>query len=110
MDEPQPGFFLIRMMRRGPEVPARIWWSTGTDEEGHPLDRPLRLSAEIIDREVDPLEVWHRKRVPIPEQEFRYRRDLIRWARVHRPDMPECHPYRPVDMLRLPPLVKLMEE
>ncbi len=59
IDRPEPGYFKVRLYRRGPWVPARIRWSTPIDPlTGEVLDRSTRLEAFILDREVKVEQVW----------------------------------------------------
>lgn len=89
IQRPQPGWWMVKLVRRGPFVPARIW-----------LDGDA-LRAEVIDEPVDPLEIWHRRGVAITESEFRFRVEEILWFREHRPNHPACHPRQAVDLLNL---------
>lgn len=115
---PPARHFLLRQVRGGPLVPARLWWCD--HEPGEPenkLDRG-RLSpfprADIAGLEVDPQLIFDRTfsatdhrpgidpnhwkyPVPITEAEYRYQFDRMRWAELHAPRDPTLTPKRRVD-------------
>lgn len=117
MPLPRPQYFLLRVKRLGPLVPAR-WWVCDHDpaDPDNKLDRG-RLSAypraEIAGVECEPETVsdraaWgapHWKYAqPITEVEYRYQVARLRWAGKHQPTDPGLAPKRPVaaDRLVLP--------
>lgn len=89
INTPQPGCWLVRLVKKGPLVPARIW------QEG------AEFKAEVIDESVPVMTIWHARGVPIPEDDFHFRVDEIRWFREHRPNHPLVHPRRAVNPLDL---------
>lgn len=110
VDRPEPGFWLIRLVKRGPYVPARIYWSEGIDPDtGESIDRPRLLCGEVAGEPCDPFDIWLTRRKPIDEKDFRFRTDEIRWLRQNKPDTPQCHPRRPIDFTNLPPIAELAE-
>jgi len=104
--EPQPGFWLVRAVKGGPLVPARIYWCD--HEPGEPdnkLDRwPLPfLAAELAGKVADVERVWTMRGIPISEDEYRYRVADQAWARAHAPEEPVAQPYLPIDPLAVKP-------
>jgi hypothetical protein len=101
---PEPGLFKLRLVRRGPWLPARIWWCD--HEPGEPdnlLDTGPILVAEIAGQAADPLEVWeHGQR--IEQVEYNHRLKVVVWATMHAPQEPEAKPNERVDLRKHPPL------
>lgn len=99
-DDPQPSFCLLRAVKRGPFVPARIYWTLS--EPGVPenvLDRGGKpfLAAEIAGRTVDPLDLWQRVwEMEIDEAEYNFRMAEMEWMKKHHPTDPLANPYKPV--------------
>lgn len=114
MHQPKPGFYLLRTVKGGPLVPARITYEPTRDPEtGEPLDRSWYWRAEIAGKQLaDPAidfleakvdQVWWRGK-PIGLAEFRYRMDSLAWARQHDEHAPEARPYEPIDLNSSPPV------
>jgi hypothetical protein len=114
-DRIEAGYFLIRLGRGRPLVPARIYWrdhEPGNEE--NKLDRwPLpALAGEIIGRYCDPVEVWTgRDREPLQppagytvERWYQYLVDDASWAKEHAPETPIAKPWRKVDYTAIPPI------
>lgn len=119
MTLPAPRFFMLRVRRDGPLVPARLrWLDHEPGVEWNKLDRG-RLStfpaADVAGEEVDP-DFLIRDRLmsptdlnpayssshwkyasPITETEYRYQVARVDWARRHKPADPSAQPRRPVD-------------
>jgi hypothetical protein len=101
---PEPGWFKLRLARRGPWIPAII--ERIDHEPGNPeniLDTGPILVATIGDRDADPLEVWERGST-ITEQEYRWRLALRDWANAHAPEQPEAKPHKEARLDKLPSL------
>lgn len=106
---PEPGFFVTRLVRHGPLVPAIIWqpcpWiepgegpgCPGADEWCRPIDRSRPLRARIGDTEVSPHEVWERGS-RVSAAEHAYRTALQEWAATHAPEAPEARANEPVNL------------
>lgn len=99
-DTPQPGFYLIRLVRGGPWVAAQIahaedGWTVSIDgvTEGPSLD-PWALSN---------MERVHWGGRETTEAEVRYRLALKHHAATYEPDAPAANPKRPVDLDKLTP-------
>jgi hypothetical protein len=115
---PEPGFYVMRLARGAPLVPALIHQlcpmvvpRPGAPEEPHPddwcrpLDRSPHYRAQIDGKPVAVERVWTaRSLLPISPAEYQFRvGELRQWARVH-PRMPEARPQLPVNLAALPPL------
>lgn len=112
---PEPGFFKLRVAKKGPWVPALIWRpcpmvipepleATPDPEEWcRPTERPRPLRATIGTRDADPQEVWTSGRWITP-REYHWRLGLGKWAAEEAPSEPEAKPYQPVDLTRSPAL------
>jgi hypothetical protein len=112
---PEPGWFKLRLARRGPWIPALIWqpcpmvepfeasdpadWCCPTD----PWRGPRWLRATIGDDEVDPLDVWARGQ-KITAQEYYWRLAVRAWAVAEAPHEPEASPRQPINLSRQPAL------
>jgi len=111
-----PGYWLIRRRKRAPQIPARTYLCDHEPgDEENKLDRwPLPiLAGEIAGDVADPLDIFGaRERVPLKprpplktvEQEYAYRVQDMRHARIYRPDDPLAQPHRAVDLTRIPPI------
>jgi hypothetical protein len=106
-DQPVAGYYKRRLVKNGPWIPVRIWFSAPTDphQPGETLDRSPRWQAELDGREIGIWDVWPAcSGHPIDEAEFRYMIATAAHARKHEPHMPEADPDRSIDLNRLPPL------
>lgn len=104
----EPGYWLIRLVRRGPPVPACIKWLVTESEPGWP-DNDMRgtrsptLAAFIEDEPVDLYRVWHATKLAhIDEREYRFRCRGAAWAKKHAPHEAAANPRKPVDLLNQP--------
>jgi hypothetical protein len=115
---PRPGFFVMRLRRDTPLVPALIYRlcpmvipqpttvdGPNPDEWCRPLDRSPRHGALIDGKRVAVDRVWTTRSLrPVSPEEYAFRMGpLRRWARAN-PQMPEARPERSVDLAALPPL------
>jgi hypothetical protein len=109
VDQPQPGCFLVRLVKGGPRVPARIFVGPPLDPETlEEMDRPPVLRATVAgERSHDPYLVWTWKREPIDESEYRWRLATLEWAMQHAPDSPEANPRRPIRLATMPPIARM---
>jgi hypothetical protein len=105
-----PGYWAIKLRKRGPPVPARTFWCD--HEPGNPenkLDQPF-FAAEIAGDAVDPLDIFAapvrdtlRPRGGLNQaQEYAYQVADIRHARQWRRDDPIANPTHRVRLSRLP--------
>jgi hypothetical protein len=115
---PRPGFYVMRLTRGTPLVPAVIYQlcpmvipqpttvdGPNPDEWCRPLDRSPRYGALIDGKGVPIDRIWTARSLkPISSEEYAFRMGpLRRWARAH-PQMPEARPEQPVELADLPPL------
>jgi len=73
IDRPRPGFWMVRLVRGGPEVAACIRWEQTTHEPGNPenlMERSPSLVAYIAGEPVASLDLWTMRRRPITVQEY----------------------------------------
>jgi hypothetical protein len=105
-DEPEVGWYKIRLVKGGPWVPARIWLEQNIDPASGELVADEELRAELNGNSADPYDqwIWLSAR-PISEQEFLYMEDLRRWAAWHAPDEPAANPRTPIDFQTVRPPV-----
>ncbi|HUY05075.1 MAG TPA: hypothetical protein VMV33_17495 [Rhodocyclaceae bacterium] len=102
VDQPETGHFLLRLVRGGPFVAARIaytdnlWRATIDGAEQDP-PAPEWFRAAGVER------IWIGGRRCTPA-EYDYHLQLARWARTHSPDHPAAQPEKPIDLRRLPPV------
>ncbi|MCA3246074.1 MAG: hypothetical protein ING19_21140 [Azospirillum sp.] len=102
IDAPQPGFWMIRLVKGGPEVPARIYRHTTTCEPGDPanaMERPSFLVAEIAGETVELDAVWLRSGRAVDEAEYRFQIADHAHAREWRPRDAKADPHRRIDLL-----------
>lgn len=112
VDRPEPCFALVRLVRKGPQLPARIWRPCrctpvgGDDQAEHDwtprCDRYPPLQGEINGQRVDPVRVWHSGRF-CDRAEYDYRMSLKDWAETKAPFAPEANPEQAIDFNQLPP-------
>jgi hypothetical protein len=115
---PRPGFYVMRLGRGAPLVPALIYRICpmvlpqpsavgGPDPADwcRPLRRSPRYGALIDGRRVAIERVWTARSLrPVSPDEYTFRTGpLRRWAEAN-PQMPEARPDQPVDFASLPPL------
>lgn len=105
MDRPVPGYWLIRLARGAPLVPACIRLIHTTSEPGNPdnaMERSPFLAAFVSDEPVDMDRVWLTRGEPIPKIEYLYKCADAAWAKEHAQDEPAANPRKPVDLLQSP--------
>ena len=100
-DKPEPGHYLMKLIRNGPWVAAQIvieddQWSVMIDGawSGPSADPWLLPDMERVH--------WYGR--PSTEAETKYRIGVKRWAEIHKPDHPAANPKSPIllDKLRPP--------
>ncbi len=100
--QPAPGYFRVRLVRKGPWVGARIVrhsdgsWQAMVDGQRY---------AAALDPASAPwvFRIWHSGR-SISEHEYLSYLRTKGWAMAHSPDHPAAHPREPVDLTKTPPL------
>jgi hypothetical protein len=102
IDAPQPGFWMIRLVKGGPEVPARIFRHVTTHEPGAPgnaMERPSFLVAEIAGEPVDLDDVWLRSGREITQAEYQFQVADHAHAREWRPRDAKANPRHAIDLM-----------
>lgn len=111
-----PLYYLVRQVRFGPLVPARLRWLDHAPEDPaeNKLDRgrlSIVVCADIAGTEVEPEQITDREHrpashwgalQPITETEYRYQLTRLRWAEAHRPEDAALRPRRAVDPATVP--------
>ena len=77
INHPEPGFWLVRLNKNAPWLPARIWrpcFCTVHGEKEHDwtpdCDRFAPLLAEVDGVRIHPVTLWHWRGKSIPRTEF----------------------------------------
>ena len=102
IDQPEPGYFLLRLVKGGPQVAACIRHDAGlwsAEIDGEPCG-PAHADPSQAD---GVFRIWHAGR-PTTAEEFAYRLQLRSWAVANDPSHPAAQASRPVDLRVLPPL------
>ncbi len=119
-----PRYYLLRAVRYGPLVPARLRWldHAPEDPETNKLDRgrlSIVVCADIAGTEVEPEQIMERLwsetdfrpgilpghwryPKPITEAEYHYQVARLRWAEAHRPEDAALRARRAVDPAAVP--------
>lgn len=113
VDRPEPCFALVRLVKAGPQVAARIWrpchcTPVGGDEQRvhdwtPDCDRFPPLAGEINGAPADPVRIWHAGRM-CGRAEYEHRLRVKAWAEERAPWAPEARPDQPIDHHALPSL------
>lgn len=113
IDRPEPGFFVMRFVKRGPEIPARIWRPCACTVNGgdgqslhdwlYSCDRYPHLQGEIAGKPAALHRVWEGGK-PTTEAHWRYLTDVRKWAETHAPEDPAANPGQPIELGAMPPL------
>lgn len=109
INNPLPGYWLIRLIRNGPPVPACIKVMQTTHEPGEPenrMERSAFLAAFINGQPVDIDRVWMVRGQPITQQEYEYRCAVTDWAMVHAAQSPEAQPTKRIDLAHTAPVYR----
>lgn len=113
VDRPEPGYFRMRLVRRGPFVACRIWRccsctvNGGDENEQHDwqatCDRFPQLTATVNgeDRSEKLSKVWTYGK-PIKRSEYDFMVADAAWLRQHDPEDAKATPTAPVDIKNQP--------
>lgn len=102
VDQPEPGYFKLRLVKGGPEVTARIacqdglWSAEINGVDLLPTDTDWTL-AEGVAR------IWHYGK-HTTRQDHQMMTVTRRWAEQNEPNGALANPMRPVDLNELPPI------
>ena len=105
IERPEVGWWMIRLGRGKPEVPACIQYERTTFEPGEPdnlMDRSAILTARVSGEIVPWERVWHSNGRRISHSEYLYQLADAAHAREHRPDDPKANPHKAIDLLTVP--------
>ena len=99
--DPQPGLFLMRLVRGGPQIAARITctdgqWQATVDGKPYPPHSDPVIAQHVY-------RVWH-SGIVITQGDYDYRLAVKAWATDHQPGHPCLSPYQAVDISLLPPI------
>jgi hypothetical protein len=112
---PVAGFYGVRLVRAGYEVPVRLWFGAPVFD-GEEQDRSPRWCVEVAGKTtrddddglpeyLDPFDYWPWcARSPISAAEYAHRLRLMAWAEEHAPNHPAANPRRPIDVGALAPV------
>ncbi len=107
IDKPMPGYWMIRLAKGAPEVPACIEYEQTTHEPGNPenvMERSAVLTARIRGEVVPIDRVWLRRGRTITKAEHDFQVADARWAERHAPAEPKANPDKPIDLNKLKPV------
>lgn len=104
IDRPEPGFWAIRLVKKGKEVPARIYLAqTVTDPvSGDYLDRSPFIAAEVDGEQADPYWLWTVRGQEISADDFAFMTEDRTWVRTHAPESAEANPRKGIDRKSIP--------
>lgn len=102
VDEPEPGFYRAKLVRRGPWVAAHV----SQDDDGLWV---VVVNGDERERSFDPWSIaWLRDRYHyadrITQDEHAYLIATARWAEVNDPNHPAANPRQPIRATTIPPL------
>jgi hypothetical protein len=112
---PVAGYYGVRLVRGGYEVPVRLWFGAPV-LDGEEQDRAPRWCVEVAGKTtkqdddglpeyLDPFDYWPWcARSPISAAEYGHRLRLMAWAAEHAPNHPAANPYQPIDVRNLAPV------
>jgi hypothetical protein len=109
----RPGYWQIRLVKRGPILPARVWLCDHEpDNPENKLDTGPYFVAEIGGKPGDPLDVFtasYRKEIT-EEAQHQFELDDLLYARKWSPREAKAqHPYRRVKLTEIAPVYKRKE-
>lgn len=115
-DDPRPGYFSTKLVRGGPDLPARIFitpchCTIGGGYENKPHDHQescdriprTKLSATIIDREVQVYRVWTASN-EISEEDYNFLLETAVWEKRYDNRSPYHEPNKPIDLNKTTPV------
>ena len=102
---PGTGYWLMRAVKKGPEVPAAIQWERTEHEPGAPDNRMERspiLTARIAGDVVAWDRVWNWTKREIDRAEYEYRMADMDYAKRYAPHEPAANPRKKLDLMQAP--------
>lgn len=98
--EPQCGYFRRKLVKGGPDVPARIWLHQELDVEALELIGDEELRCEVDGRAADAADQWMwLAGNPITLEEWKYMSARRAWAAHHEPNDAFAEPSQAIDWL-----------
>ena len=79
---PQPGFWMVKIEKGQPDVPACIRYESTTHEPGDPsnvMERPAHLVAYVAGNPIDPQAVWETRGVAITAEQYKINLANLLW-------------------------------
>lgn len=101
VDQPQPGYFRLKLCKGGWSVPAQIifadgmWQAVIDGVAGEPDPDPITAGVDRI---------WNYGDFS-NSQSYSYLNALREWSRLHRPDHPAADATQPISKRRMKPIV-----
>jgi hypothetical protein len=110
VDQPEPGYYITRLVKGGPLVPVLIWLEDGERDEAGDLLGDQRLMCLVNGEPRDPMQEWaHLK--PCSADVWKYMTEDVEWVNQWAQHDPKLRPREPVDYARIghnaPPLDNL---
>lgn len=103
IDQPGCGYWVMRAVKGGPEVPASIQWERTEHEPGIPdnlMDRSPILTARIAGSVVEWGRVWNWTKREVTKEEHDFRLADMAWAKANRPNLPIANPRKKLDLMQ----------
>ena len=102
-EEPECGWFLVRLVKDGPLLPARIWLEQDIDDDTGELLDDEKLRCQVIYLDKDPEEWWPRLCTrPISQERYDYLMALGDWAAENETTNPMVQPFKKVSAKDIP--------
>jgi len=101
-DDPQPGWFEVRMVKGGPMLPARIWLEADVDDAGDLMDSET-LRCQVVYVEHDPMKMWSRlSHRPISRERYDFLIAVGDWTAEWQPNSPLNDPFKRIEARDIP--------
>ena len=102
VDQPEPGYFRMRLVKGGVFVAARIvldghLWSAEINGEPQGEPDPDHFAVEAVHR------IWT-SGTRIDQSEHDYLLSVARWAEQNAPASPPANPRKPINLIAQPPI------
>lgn len=98
-DEPQAGFYRLRLVKGGPWVPVRVWWESVVDPDTGELVEDEVLRCTVNRKDADPQRSWLWAS-PITVEAYEAMLAHIQWALENDLSDPVLSPYQPIDLTK----------
>lgn len=99
IDDPQVGFYQIKLVKKGPFIPVRIWDHIAERDEAGDLMEDEGLRCQIDGEEANPYEQWvYFGNNPITEAEYNFMVADSAHAKKYRPDDAKATPRKAISL------------